>query len=65
MSPSPWEHDDPIDSILKPVSPLAAAVDAASLEDLALCAIAVHRRTRDEETPSSAPLPHPSSRPTR
>lgn len=59
--------NDPTDTILKPLSPLAAAVEAASLEDLALCAIAVHRRTRDEETPSSTPLPHPSScsRPTR
>lgn len=58
-------HDEPQDSILKPVSPLAAVVDAASLEDLALFAIAVNRRTREEATPSSASLPHPSSRPTR
>ena len=57
-------HDDHPDTILKPLSPLAAAVEAASLEDLALFAIAVNRRARACDTPlsdspahDSAPLP--------
>lgn len=54
--------DDPIDTILKPLSPLAAAVEAASLEDLALLAIAVNRRARGCDTPPSA-APAPDSAP--
>ena len=67
--------DDSAGTILKPLSPLAAAVEAASLEDLALFAIAVNRRERERETslrshtpiltapslPSQLPPPLPSS----
>jgi len=63
-------QDDPADTILKPLSPLAAAVEDASLDDLALFAIAVNRRARHGETlPSdlhthaSASLPRASSLP--
>lgn len=48
--------NDPTDTILKPLSPLAAAVEAASLEDLVLFAIAVNRRARGTDTPPSEAL---------
>ena len=68
-------NDDTTLSTLKPLSPLAAAVEAASLENVALFAIAVNRRERERETslrshtpiltapslPSQLPPPLPSS----
>ena len=55
--------DEPTDTILKPLSPLATTVEAASLEDLALFAIAVNRRTRLGDTLPSDLLTHDGAAP--
>lgn len=55
--PPPYDSDE---SVLKPLSPLAAALERASLEDLALVAIALHRASPSTQTVPT-PSPHRST----
>lgn len=53
MPLEPAPHYDPDESVLKPLSPLAAALERASLMDIALFAIALNRSSLTPSTPAT------------